>query len=237
VVLCYRGTEPANLGNWLADADVGTEWTGAGDERLRVPSGFHRNMRATRWAVLKELEAALAGRSLLDPDGARVERPMEALYVTGHSLGAAMAVLFAISIATRPEHREMAERLRAVYTFGQPLTTGEPLPPAVAELGRRLHRHVVGSDPIPQLPPASWCSLAHFGREWRFTQGRWAESAEPAAQLRSLPEARRALWALATGAFRRGAATAFASVQDHLPHRYVAALQPEGCVTELGDRP
>ena len=87
VILCYRGTEPANLGSWLGDADVGTASMAVGGERLRVPAGFHRNVRATRWAVLQELGAALEGRSLFD-SGARVDHPMEALYVTGHRLGA-----------------------------------------------------------------------------------------------------------------------------------------------------
>ena len=38
VVLCYRGTEAMNLGNWLGDADVDTESITLGDElhRLRL---------------------------------------------------------------------------------------------------------------------------------------------------------------------------------------------------------
>lgn len=227
VILGYRGTEPSNLGNWLGNADVGSASMAAGGERLRVPEGFHRNMRATRWAVLQELGAALEGRSLLDP-AAVVDHPMEALYVTGHSLGGAMAVLFALSIET-PECRAIAEKLRAVYTFGQPLTTGRALPAAARELGRRLHRHVLPGDPVPALPPASWCHLAHFGREWRFTDGGWSEPPAPVAQLPSLP---RALLALAAGKPPGGPS----SMREHAPDRYIAALQPEDRVTELGDR-
>ncbi len=227
VILGYRGTEPSNLGNWLGDADVGAAAMAVGGERLRVPAGFHRNVRATRWAVLQELGAALEGRSLFDP-AARVDHPMDALYVTGHSLGGAMAVLFALSIAQTPECRAIAERLRAVYTFGQPLTTGAPLPAAAKELGRRLHRHTLPGDPVPALPPASWCRLAHFGREWRFGDGGWTEPSAPVAQLTSLP---RALLALAGGKVPRG----LSSARAHAPDRYIAALQPEDRVTELGD--
>lgn len=228
VILCYRGTEPSNLGSWLGDADVGSATMAVGGERLRVPAGFHRNTRATRWAVLRELGAALEGRSLFAP-AARVDRPMEALYVTGHSLGGAMAVLFALSIAQAPECRAVAERIRAVYTFGQPLTAGVPLPSAAREVGRRLHRHVLPGDPVATLPPASWCHLAHFGREWRFAHGGWAEAPAPVAQLKSLP---RALLAFAPGKPPRPPS----SIREHAPDRYLAALQPEDRVTELGDR-
>ncbi len=228
VILCYRGTEPSNLGNWLGDADVGSDSMVVGRERLRVPEGFHRNMRATRWAVLKELGSALECRSLGDP-AVPVDHPMEALYVTGHSLGGAMAVLFALSIAELPECREIADRLRAVYTFGQPLTSESRLPAAARELGRRLHRHVLPNDPVPAIPPASWCRLDHFGREWRFADGGWTEAPAAVTQLKSLP---RALIALAPG----NPARRTSSIREHAPDRYLAALQPANRVTELGDR-
>ncbi len=111
-ILCYRGTEPANLGNWLTDADVGSASIALGGDALVVHAGMLRNVRSTLWAVLDELNLALQGRSLRDPRQS-VERPLEALYVTGHSLGGAMAVLFALSLAGTPEDREIADKLRA----------------------------------------------------------------------------------------------------------------------------
>jgi len=61
VILCYRGTEPTELLSWLGDADVGLDYFSLvrNDARpLRVHAGFHRNVRATRWAVLDQLQLA-----------------------------------------------------------------------------------------------------------------------------------------------------------------------------------
>src|SRR5204863_5306338 len=138
-----------------ADADIGSSRMRCGDTSLRVHAGFYRNVRATRWQVIEELRKAAAGKSLLD-DGRDVEHPMQALYVTGHSLGGAMAVLFALSIACDEASREVAGRLRAIYTFGQPLTVGEALPPSVAAIGEKTFRHVNDRDLIPTLPAAAW---------------------------------------------------------------------------------
>ena len=149
-------------------------------------------------------------------------------YVTGHSLGGAMAVLFALSIAGTPECRAIADRLRAVYTFGQPLTTGATLPAAARELGRRLHRHVSRAIRCPRFRPrrgASSPTSAGNGAS-RAAAG---PSSAPVAQLKSLP---RALLAFAAGRPPRG----FFSMREHAPDRYIAALQPEDGITELGDR-
>ena len=40
VILCYRGTEPANLGNWLTDADVGSASLTLGGDALVVHAGI-----------------------------------------------------------------------------------------------------------------------------------------------------------------------------------------------------
>ncbi len=232
-ILCYRGTETTNLGNWLGDADVGSESITLGGETVGVHSGFYRNVRATRDPVIRELRLALKGRSLADPE-ARTEYPLEALYVTGHSLGGAMAVLFSLGIVESIEHRPIAERIRAVYTFGQPLSLGEPLPGVAHEVGNKLFRHVIPRDIVPSLPPAPWGRLAHFGHEYRYENGEWRPSKTAVAQLSNPREIPRALLSFFAAPKRRDAARY--GVADHGPHLYIAALRPKGRVTEFGDQ-
>ncbi len=233
VILCYRGTEPVNLGSWLGDADVGSDVMNVGGEGVPVHSGFHRNLRATRYEVLDALQAALAGKSLMQRDR-EVESPMRALYVAGHSLGGAMAALFALSIAGSGEHRAIADCLRAVYTYGQPMAVGEPLPEIALTLGRKVFRHVNGRDLIPALPAVPWGHFAHFGHEYRYANGGWRLEETPVAQLENLREIPRSLLAFFATAKRRNAARY--TMDDHGPHHYISALRPKGRVTEFGDR-
>jgi hypothetical protein len=238
VILCYRGTEPATLGNWLGDAEVGSESStlslNDGAHTITVHGGFHRNVRATWSTVLGELTLALQGRSLANPDQT-VESPLQALYVTGHSLGGAMGVLFALKVAGTREYHAVANKLRAVYTFGQPMTVGGPLPLVADEIGRRLFRHVTTRDLVPALPPAAWGAFTHFGKEYRYTNGEWQRSAVPVAQLVSIKEVPRALVAFFATTTRR--ASYPYSLADHGPHHYLSALRPVERVTEFGDWP
>jgi len=235
VVLCYRGTEPGSLGNWLGDLDVGSESSAIaaleGGDAVRVHAGFHLNMRATWVGVLENLELALEGKSLAAPS-TRVAHPLEALYVTGHSLGGAMAVLFALSIAGRQSPRTIAERLRAVYTFGQPMAACTPLPRWADAVANTLFRYVIERDVIPALPPVSWGPFTHLGREYRYTQGEWRRSDTHVVQLASTREIPRAV--LALFAPEKQQASLRYSAGDHRPHHYIAALRPQGMVTELG---
>lgn len=233
VIVCFRGTEAATFGNWLGDADVGSERMTLGETSFVVHAGFRRNMRATRWGVLEQLRLALEGRSVLAP-AQRVGSPLTALYVTGHSLGGAMALLFALSLVGEPEQRELLARLRAVYTFGQPLVGCEPFPPAAATIAQKVYRHVLARDPIPALPPAPWGRLSHLGREYCWEADEWRRAETPVAQLANLREVPRSLLAFFAGAERRER-LAYA-MAEHAPHRYLAVLQPPGCVSELGDR-
>ena len=82
-----------------------------------------------------------------------------------------MGVLFALKIAGTREYHAVAKKLRAVYTFGQPMTVGGPLPLVADEIGRRLFRHVTTRDLVPALPPAAWGAFTHFGKGYRYTNG------------------------------------------------------------------
>ena len=235
VILCYRGTETGNLANWLGDAEVGSESStlslSDGAEKVRIHAGFHRNVRATWWEVLRELSFAVQGRSLADP-AETVEHPLEALYVTGHSLGGAMAALFALTISANSVHRSLADRLRAVYTFGQPMAVAAPLPQATHEAGRKMFRHVIPRDPIPALPPAQWGPFVHFGQEYRYVNGEWQRAESPVAQL-ALKEIPRSVLAFFAPEKRR--ASWRYTVDLHAPHHYIDALRPKDRVTEFGD--
>jgi len=233
VILSYRGTEPTNLRNWMGDADIGPGSLVLDGEALRVHTGFHRNVRATLWSVVQELHLALQGRSLSNPED-RLEYPMQALYVTGHSLGGAMAVLCALSLMGNAEQRVIADRLRAVYTFGQPLTVGEPLPHVARALARKVFRHVNARDPVPALPPLAWGQFTHLGHEYRCADGEWKASDKPVAQLKGVREIPGSLMAFFATARRRTASRY--SIIEHGPHQYIAALRPRGRVTEFGDR-
>lgn len=228
VIVAFRGTELANVGNWLADVDVGDESVPLAGAPLRVHSGFLRNLRAVRLGVMEHLHHALDGRRIDDPD-ARTEHPMQALFVTGHSLGGALASLFALTLTDSA----IADRMRAVYTYGQPLAVGGPLPADAGPVAAKLVRHVLPRDPIPALPLASWGRLEHFGAEYRHLNGAWTLSAEPTRQMRGLWRALRPLFALFAGEKRRKRLQY--SLTDHGPHRYLAALRPTDRVTEFGD--
>jgi hypothetical protein len=233
VILAYRGTEPTNLTNWLGDIEVGPGSSvlslADGTKQVRVHAGFHRNVRATFADVMRELMAAAQGRSLADPDRA-VEHGLEALYVTGHSLGGAMALLFGLMVSGNAAHRRLASRMRAVYTFGQPLAL-DASPGLMPALESKVFRHVIARDPIPALPPASWARFGHIGREYRYAEGEWRSTESPVKQManaRAIPRS------ILSGLTPERPSSRW-SFGEHAPHHYVAALRPAGRVTEFGD--
>ncbi|MFC6063726.1 lipase family protein [Streptomyces ochraceiscleroticus] len=178
-ILCYRGTQPEDMISVLTDADVAPEKLSMeiGGAEHMVHAGFYRNMRATRHAVISALSRAVEGQSILPEDGEDRGNPLERLYITGHSLGGAMAALMAVVLVNEPEYEEIADKLEAVYTFGQPLLGDQGFARAcertVDVRGRhflrdRLLRYVYFRDVVPHLPPRPVGEYAPFGREFRY---------------------------------------------------------------------
>lgn len=246
VILCYRGTPPTSLITWLTDIDVNPEkvaipFPGAGGS-FDVHGGFYRNVRSTRYEIVAALKRALDGQSVLAEGGA-MPNPMEALYVTGHSLGAAMAAIMTVMLITEPDYAPIADKLQAAYTFGQAMIG----PPALADacdempfLKNNVIRYVYENDIAPQLPPRVSGKFAHFGQEYQFRAnghpGAWQHNPTSRTQLRSILElAGNPLSFLARQIELTRNLTFHASVDDHLPHRYIAALTPPGVESEFGD--
>jgi hypothetical protein len=256
VIVAYRGTRPLGLIDLFGDLDVSPE-------RLRVPlggravevhAGWYRNVRATRADVTGLLERALQGQDITSPPDAprQLEYGMRDLYITGHSLGGAMAALMAVLLAaeTDPRRREIAATLRGVHTFAQPMVgtpefarhaaslpwPGQPIEGTGDTIGERLVRWVHRDDVVVRYPPFASGDYAHVGRELRYRDGAgWVES-KPSQQLWG------ALWlALAPLSILAGTLRVTRSrwwgpsLDDHSPEHYVVRLAPEGVVSEFGD--
>lgn len=243
VILCYRGTEPMNFVNWLTDADVNPETVAIPfadpPVSFQVHGGFYRNVRATRHEVIHALERALEGRSVR-AKGKLMPHAMEALYITGHSLGAAMAAMMAIMLRTEEAYAPLARKLRAVYTYGQPMIADPALAKACDADGflrDNVIRYVFGSDVVPQLPPTVSGPFAHFGQERRCGPGATATAVtHPTQQLGNLTGLVVAPLAFLTHQLRLFRNLPFQqSLYDHNPQHYITALTPAGVNSEYGD--
>jgi hypothetical protein len=246
VVVSYRGTEPANFINWLTDMDVNPErislpFPGATGQ-FGVHAGFYRNVRATRYQVAAALRLALEGRSVIG-DGESTGK-LEALYLTGHSLGAAMAAMLGLMIQTEPAYRPVADKLRAVYTYGQPMIGDPALARACRDhpfLGEKVVRYVHAHDVVASLPPTASGDFAHFGKEYQYLksksgEGSWRLNEEPMKQVSNLLDIPLAALAFVAHQFRRLRNIPFQhSLEDHGPQHYVAALTPPDVRSEFGD--
>jgi hypothetical protein len=240
-ILAYRGTVPMSGISWLNDLDVNPHGVALtfphADGPCELHGGFYRNVRATRPDVIRALQWALEGRSVLG-DGEEMPHPLEALYVTGHSFGGAMASVLAIMLRNDPAYAPVLKAVRAVYTFGAPMVASPALADARdgdARLGNRVFRYVYENDAVPQVPPRACGNFAHFGRELRYTHAHGWQQSAPRRQLGGVMEMLTAPTAIIARQLRFTRDWHFgASLYDHLPAGYVAALKPGGVESEFG---
>lgn len=158
LLVVFQGTDPLRLAHWLIDLDARV--------KDNVHAGFNRTVQ-TPWPPL-----AHAIEQELDRD------PDRALVFTGHSLGAALAVLAADLSQAR------GHDVSTVYTFGMPRVGDAKFAAAYnARLGARTYRFVLGEDIVPRVPP----KLARF--DYRHV-GHFLPSADdrfPAGAFTTLP--------------------------------------------------
>jgi Lipase (class 3) len=162
-IIAFRGTMPTDAVAWLADFDA--TWADFGSHG-RVHAGFYANVEALWDRIRSWLDRSTGALRSGDDEsaGGVPKKPMKALYVTGHSLGAAMAVLAGARII---EDDRWPALLRAVYTYGQPMVgDGGFKEYCDLRLGKRLFRHVFDSDIVCRMPPRIVGRFEHFGHEF-----------------------------------------------------------------------
>jgi hypothetical protein len=175
-VLAFRGTDPADFVAILTDAQV-----------MQLPflthkvhAGFRASVEVVWDDVHDALMSALHGIDIAR-DGQRKDE-LQSLYITGHSLGGAMAIIASARLFGGAGYDELTPRVKGIYTFGQPMV-GDA---AFADLcerrfGSRLFRHVFRNDVVPRLPPRflrDQIEYLHAGHDYRSPglEGPWVST-------------------------------------------------------------
>ena len=129
----FRGTEPSKLNDVMADLHIIKNTAMAGG---RVHGGFQKEVNDLWMDILAELE---------HNDQLKVRKDV---YMTGHSLGAAMATIS----ATRYKPTEL-------FTFGSPRVGGSRF---VKNIKCTHYRFMNNNDIVCRIPPA-WLGFKHHG--------------------------------------------------------------------------
>jgi triacylglycerol lipase len=129
VVVAFRGTEPVKLKDWMTDLDT---------QFVEAPFGrAHSGFSVALAHVWEELSACL---SAFQDRG-------QSLWVTGHSLGAALAILAAA------RWREADKPVHGLYTFGAPRVGDRAFERTFdQDFGRRHFRFVNNTDLVTRVP-------------------------------------------------------------------------------------
>jgi hypothetical protein len=234
IVITFAGTDPLVVADWASDFDIGLTATG-------VANGF-----AVAAAAVSDQIAEIIATS-------QANKP---IFVTGHSLGGALAVLCAEKI-----NATHFGRIRAVYTFGMPRPGDAAFATAYNQLlGMRTYRLVYGNDVVPTVAP-SFLGFRHVGRylhcgraakfdarllaeavgsdDPQFSHG-FSKEVEgllhgPLSGVMPLGERLKIVAALALGWSRAGMRTDPGGLiiellppplRDHIPDRYIQATSP-----------
>jgi len=129
IVVAFRGTEP-------------TEWNDIkADLRAFHCEGFHKGFLQEYRKLEKRINGRLKNFTL--------ENPNRKIYITGHSLGGAMATIASY----------MIDNVEAVYTFGAP----RALSWSTARKYKENHIRVVNNNDVVPKVPFVWIGFKHVG--------------------------------------------------------------------------
>lgn len=158
-VIAFRGTNPTEVLDWISNVDIRLLADVASGRKIHT--GFQ-----TAYAGFKDNIESVFEK----------EEP-ERVWITGHSLGGAMAACCAYDRQLR------GKKVTGVVTFGQPRIGNEALAEYLdKELGDRYLRLMNSGDPVPILPPCFGIKLPaywHSGRRGWFLWGQFYTTQGP----------------------------------------------------------
>jgi triacylglycerol lipase len=156
ILVAFRGTQPNRAMDWFVDANaILRQW----DHPVgQVHKGFYEALRAVWGVTLPDGRQVLPKRL--------VSRGRKTVWITGHSLGGALAELCAAQA-----HFVSHVPIQGVYTFGQPRVGNQAFANALnAAVGTRIFRIVNDRDIVPRVPffGMGYC---HYGNQTFFDNG------------------------------------------------------------------
>ncbi len=131
VIVAFRGTQPAELKDWMTDSEI----TLVDGPFGLVHDGFQRGLQFV-WEELTDLLPAFQGAG-------------KSLWLTGHSLGAALATLAVANLRAPPNDKAVY----GLYTFGSPRVGDRTFAQNFdADCKDRCFRFVNNADVVTRVP-------------------------------------------------------------------------------------
>jgi hypothetical protein len=138
VFVAFAGTDPIVAADWAINLDI-----------THNAEGIHRGFANAMDAGWRQIATTLAS----------LQSPARRFLVTGHSLGAALAVLFAQRLKN-----ESGITPDGIYTFGMPRLGSEKFAHRFNQkLGAKTYRLIYGEDIVARIP-TSEMGYRHVGR-------------------------------------------------------------------------
>jgi hypothetical protein len=218
MIIAFAGTDPLNLLNWISDFYLG-----------RPSADAQQGFADAAAAVWTEVGTAIE----------QCTNDNCALFVAGHSLGAAIALV----TADRARAEKGLKRAE-VYVFGSPrVGQADFVARYNASFGRTTYRFVHGKDIVPTVPPSEF-GFHHVGRLLQCGRGQkfdlrqlldGVDSDEPSSGNDFFSGIAERLRGLVAGplsptsridALGRLSELLAPTIGDHLPDRYYTSLTP-----------